>query len=97
MNAASRFRAAGTLLLSGQEGERYATSLDDGAVYRLNEPAYLVLEGAKSGSSLGDIVNSLCRTFPEVPAEEIHRDVEEVLREFVAQGILAREPEEPAR
>ncbi|GEM_PF-4482018 len=51
----------------------------------------MVLDAAKSGLLVRDIVNSLCRSFPEVPETEIRRDVEEVLRGFVEAGLLADE------
>jgi hypothetical protein len=85
---ATRFEAAPDALLTGDADECYLTDLGTGMVFRLNATARLVFERARAGEDVRAITRTLAAAYPDVPEQEIVRDVRDVCAELVTAGSL---------
>ena len=84
----TRFAARPDVLLTGTADAPYLTSLDSGAVVQLNEVAARIFEAAKRGDPVAAIEDALAGAYPDVPRDEIARDVRDALADFVRRGLL---------
>ena len=72
-----------------RKGERaFLTRLDTGDVFEANAVALLVFEAVGRGGTVEDAAAAVAGAFPDVPADEVRRDVEDVLAAFEASGLL---------
>jgi hypothetical protein len=87
-SADARFAASSDVLVSGEGEERYLTDVGSGAVFQVNETAGLIFESARDGKPIAGIEDALAATYPDVPREELARDLRASLAEFVERGLL---------
>jgi len=75
------------------DGKAVMLTVADSKLHRLNKTATRVWEGIMDGMSSTELVDALCAAY-DVPRETARADVEELLRELVARGIVVPLEEE---
>jgi hypothetical protein len=79
------------------DGKAVMLTVADSKLHRLNTTATRIWEGIMDGMSSDEIVDALCTTYA-VPRETAQADVEALLRDLLARGIVSpvdeAEPEE---
>lgn len=89
MNSDARFSLReGVLVTAHESGSRFLTDLDSGAMYEMNETGLRILDAAKEGRSLDEIVGTLATHYPEVPAPTLRKDARDLLQALLTQNIL---------
>lgn len=81
-----RLRAG--VVVSGKQGAWYVTDLGTGTSYEVNETSALVLEAIRAGADEAGCVQALLDAYPDVPEDEVARDVRSLVKEMTAAGIL---------
>ena len=76
------------------DGRAVMLTVADSKLHRLNTTATRVWEGIMDGMSSTEIVDALCAAY-DVPRETARADVEELLNELLARGIVVPVEEEP--
>ena len=87
------FVRAPDVVVTRRAGAAFLTRLDTGDVFEANEVALLVFERAAGGATTPQVVAEVAARHPDVPADEVHRDVADVLDAFLDCGLLRVSPE----
>lgn len=82
------------VLAAHLEGEAVLLHMDTKAYYRLNATAATVFRALERGLGRGAIVDELCAAY-EVERDEAAREVDRLLDDLAARGLVA-DPPEPA-
>jgi hypothetical protein len=80
----------GVLVTGRDEGARFVTDVDSGDLYEVNETALRILEAAREGRCLDEIVTDLRALHPEVPEATLRGDAADVLAEMERRSLLVR-------
>lgn len=86
------FVRAPDVVVTRRGGAAFLTRLDTGDVFEANEVAALVFERAAGGATAPQVVADVAARFPDVPADEVHRDVTDALDAFLDCGLLRLAP-----
>lgn len=82
------YARAPDVVVSRRDGRAFLTRLDTGDVFEANAVALLVFETASRGARPTDVADEVARAHPEVPVDEVRRDVDDALAAFVDAGLL---------
>jgi hypothetical protein len=85
------------VILSARGGAHYVTDANAGTLFEVNESAYIVLAGAGEPKDATEMAAPLLLAFPGVPAEEIERDVADLIGELLEQRLLEHQANEDHR
>lgn len=86
----TRWRAKSGVLVTGDAPERFLTDVDSGQLYEANETAVLIFEGVRDGLDVAGIVARLHAKYPDVPLDELDRDVRDAVGRMAEQGLVER-------
>ena len=89
MNGDARFALREGVLVTGRdEGSRFLTDVETGALYEMNETGLRILESAREGRSLDEIVAAMRALHPEVPEATLREDARELLADLLRRDLL---------
>lgn len=89
MNGDARFTLReGVLVTTHESGARFLTDLDTGQMFEMNEEGVRILDAAKEGRSLDEIVAHMASAYPEVPAETLRQDTRDLIEALLGHSLL---------
>lgn len=72
------------------EGELILLDLDDGDFFVARGTSPRIWELIADGSAIDDVIEQVCARYPDVPSDDVRRDVGAFVEDLVSRGFLER-------